>query len=629
MFFPRSKQTVSVAVTLVLLALHGCSRNSQDERSPFFFVDRIAEAQASFNPTRFRSFRKDGRLNASITLDGETRRSFVPPLPSRLTFTLHVPPEPALRFAVAVLAPNEPYLPAPVEFRLYVDSGSGEEICFEKTVRLAESNRWLDRQVDLSRWTGSKIRLTFETKVRRPRAPSSGEDARSATSSLLALWGNPVLASLDPPAVAPNLVLVSIDCLRADHVGTYGYQRDTTPHIDALAEDGVVFENAVSTSSWTLPSHISMLTGLAPSFHGASRRHKLDRSVPYLPEMLAHAGYQVDAIVSGAFLFQDFGVERGFHTFRALDDPRAAVTIDAALERLRRSTGQAQFLFVHLYDPHWPYSPPGEFLGRFGSRPRDISDLNQKVAAGESPQNTEEKEQVIRLYDGEIAYVDQQVGRLLDALKSMGLYDRSLIVLTADHGEAFYEHGYWRHTLTLYDEIIRVPLIVKWPGQSPRGRVKAQVSQVDLFPTLLEQAGLPTPQGGALSLRQQVNKDVPTDSQRNLLSEVTWTPMSTGRTMMKIAFRTERFKYIATLVGPVENELAVSEIRDEELYDLSRDPAEQENLFPEAPLEVGSFRRLLRSHLDEARELRASRRGEEIVLDETLEQRLRALGYIE
>jgi arylsulfatase A-like enzyme len=478
----------------------------------------------------------------------------------------------------------------------------------------------LDREADLSRWSGKKVRVTFETKL-----GGSVPDRQP----ILAVWGSPVLVSSTAEHEKPNLILISIDCLRADHVGAYGYERNTTPRIDGLAKDGVVFKTAVSTSSWTLPTHMSMLTGLPPSIHGATRRNKLDVSVPYLPEMLARSGYRVDGVVSVPNLSQAFGFERGFHSYFFALDPGADQLVDVALDLIRRGDGQPHFLFLHLLDVHWPYSPPSDFRVRFGERPADISDLLDKVMADKVPSNQEEINQVINLYDGEVAYVDQELGRLFDELKAAGLYERSLIILTADHGEAFYEHGYWKHTQTLYEEMVRVPMIVKWPEESPTGKVETLVSQTDVFPTVLEAVG-PTPAGTwAMSLRRHVDRGPQKMNERTVVTEVTWDALPNRAAMMKIAFRSEEFKYIATLHGSAVNELSASGVRQEELYDLTRDPSETENVMLESEHQLRFFRKELRDYFAEASTLRAARRGEAVTLDDTTLERLRALGYVE
>jgi len=179
-------------------------------------------------------------------------------------------------------------------------------------------------------------------------------------------------------------------------------------------------------------------------------------------------------------------------------------------------------LFVHVFDPHWPYLPPTEFLESFAPRPPDISFLYDMVRDGHPPSKPLHIQQVKDLYDAEIAYADREIGRLLDGIREMGLYDRSLIIITADHGEAFWDHGTWGHTSTLYDEVIRVPLIVKWPNSIVKGRFSPQVSQTDIFPTLLNEAGIDPPESWGIDLYRQMEGSDASTARRNMVSEVSW-----------------------------------------------------------------------------------------------------------
>ena len=606
--------------SLISLSVWRCDGPSSSASLPFFFVDHLADAEGIYNRAKFRSVRKDGALSSSVTMAGETQLSLTPPLPSRMTYEVRIPSNAVLRFSIGATPLGDEALSDPVDFRLHVGSDIGEEIHFSETVRRSGANRWFHREVDLTRWSGKKVRVTFETKL-----SGSGSDRRP----ILAVWGSPVLVSSTAEHEKPNLILISIDCLRADHVGAYGYERNTTPSIDELAGDGVVFETTVSTSSWTLPTHMSMLTGLPPSIHGATGQNKLDGSVPYLPELLAQSGYRVDGVTSVDYLSREFGFETGFHSHLFLFDPGADRLVDAALDLIRRGDGQPHFLFLHLLDVHWPYSPPSDFRALFGGRPPNISGLLDKVLHDKEPSNQEEINQVMNLYDGELAYVDQELGRFFDELKAARLYERSLIIVTADHGEAFYEHGYWKHTQTLYEEMVRVPLIVKWPEDSPTGNVETMVSQIDVFPTVLEAAGETPPGTWAMSLRRHVDGGPRTTSERTVVAEVTWDALPTRPAMMKIAFRSEQFKYIATLQGPAVKELSPSGIRQEELYDLTRDPSETKNVSLESEHQLRFFRKKLRDYFAEARTFREARRGEKVALDDATLERLRALGYIE
>ena len=605
----------------LLGSLPGCDPTPPDEDPPHRFVDELPHLGRTFERHQLEDLRQRPNGSASVTLADETRRAFTTALPSPVSFVVDVPRRPSLRMAIAVATlDNEGW--SPIRFRILADTGEDEGVVFSETVERRDRNRWLTRDIDLSRWSESQIRLTFETRER----PSTGPSPTSSHDTLVPLWGNPVLVSADCCNDRPNVVLISIDCLRADHVGAYGYQRDTTPRIDGFAEDGVLFETAVSTAPMTLPSHMSMFTGLFPSRHDGSKWAKLASTTPYLAEILSQAGYQTDALVTGAYLSQNYGFERGFDFYRMDYPSPAAATVEQAIELLGRAQGVNQFLFLHLIDPHWPYDPPPELIDRFGPPPPDIAGLLRKIVDNEPPSSPREVDQVVALYDSEIASADEALGRFLDTMKNMGLYQRSLIIVTADHGEAFFDRGHWQHSQTLHEELIRIPLVVKWPGESPRGRIRSQVSQVDIFPTVLKVAGLTPPPSDGIDLLEFVKETAAAKKRRSLVSENAWrSPVGWAR---KISFRIEKLKYIATLAAPTGVEPQESHLEREELYDLLGDPEEKVNLLEASSVEVEPFRRELAQYLSEARSLRAGRQTEHVVEDDVTLERLRSLGYV-
>ena len=602
-------------ICLFSLCLGACAPDSRESvpEKPFVFVEHVESSPETFDREDLPSFRDAGDVAGRVTLRGETRFSLVPPIPSRLSFAVDVPDDAVLRFAIAAATLVDPRFRSPVEFELTIRSEDRQETLFRERLERSQRNRWFDREVDLGPWAGRQVRVFFETRL------EPGDEG-----DLFPLWGNPVLTVAKERADIPKLILISFDCLRADHVGVYGYPRDTTPSIDAFAEDGVVFETAISTSAMTLPAHMSAFTGLTPSEHGASNRHMLSRSVPYLPEILAASGYQVDGIVSGAYLAQNFGFERGFHTYRSLKRPRAAETVDAAIEVLDRTKGQPHFLFLHVIDAHWPYDPPPGLRERFGPVRVDVPRMLNKVLKQIPPDGPDEIEQAIDLYDAEIFYADREIGRFFDALEARGLYDRAFIMLMADHGEAFYEHDNWQHGWTLYDEIVHVPLIVKWPHGARKGRVATQVSQVDVFATLLAEAGVTAPHARATNLADPAGSP---GSRRYAVSEFTSNPPPGETATKHVSLRTAKLKYIATFrTGP--EELTVEELVGEELYDLTRDPGETRNLALDAPPALDDFRRGLSAYLEESRVYRAFEQGDAIIEDDAIRKRLEALGYI-
>ncbi len=598
-----------------LLTCGGCSGPTDKPYPPLFFVERVPSGTLhSVKRADLPSLHEQGVPSASVTLYDDTRRTLTPRLPSRLTFAAELPPRPVLQFAISVATLGKPKLWSPIQFRVALKSAKGEKTFFRETVHLPQRNQWLDRTVDLATWGESEAQVIFEVQT-EASDPSS-------VDPVYPLWANPVLISKQNPIERPPIILISVDCLRPDHMGLYGYERSTTPHTDALARDSVVFRDATASSSWTLPSHMSMLTGLTPSFHAVSRQRKLPQSVPYLPELLSSAGYEVDGVVSSAYLSPNFGFERGFHHYRVLKRPRAGQIVDQAITLLGRTKGRDFFLFLHLIDPHWRYLPPVDFVGRFGPQPPGLQALLNKVIEREPPSSPQDIEQLQNLYDGEIAYVDQELGRFFDWLKAQELYEPSLIILTSDHGEAFYEHEYWQHSDTLYEEMIRVPLVVKTPGGSSHHSVEAPVSHVDIFATILATAGLPTPpsQGRNLTPRTE------TADGGKTVSEVIW--WASENTRKKVSLRSKDLKYIASFETEAGDDLTIHQMLREELYDLSADPEERNNL--ESSRHMVAFRKELDVFLEKAKKFRAEQeKGGRVVIDDEVRERLRALGYVQ
>ncbi len=356
----------------------------------------------------------------------------------------------------------------------------------------------------------------------RPRRVRAAPGAVRATLATLALAAG--CAPAEPEERRPNVLLISIDTLRADHLGCYGYGRATSPRIDALAAEGALFEQAISTTSWTLPAHAALLTGLADSVHGCT---DTDRSLAperrTLAERLAEAGYATAGFFSGPYLHPVFGLSQGFETWvdctsysgfnderaqatgtiegpdvwrRANDDVTNPTVLREVSAWLRANRRQPFLLFAHLWDVHFDFVPPapydtlfdpdyaGELTGRgFFFDPR--------VKAGMPERDLQH---LIALYDGEIAWTDRHVGRILEELDALGLAEDTLVVVTADHGTAFFEHGRSAHRNALFDELLRVPLVMRLPGGVPAGvRVASQVSTIDVVPTVLDLLGLGVP----------------------------------------------------------------------------------------------------------------------------------------
>jgi arylsulfatase A-like enzyme len=320
----------------------------------------------------------------------------------------------------------------------------------------------------------------------------------------------------EPSEVAPrfNLVLISIDTLRADHVGAYGYSLPTTPNIDALAEHGLRLATCVAHAPMTLASHASLLTSLLPRHHGASiaRSSRLREDTETLAEILARNGYRTASFNGGIQLDAAYGLDRGFEVYESAKPHDAlAAALTGEEDRLRHGVASAIrwldetsgrfFLFLHSYEIHHPYTPDPEHLKLFdagytGELPDHISVAQlERINDDPSALSPEDLAHIVHTYDAELRSVDLAIGQLVAYLREQSLYDDTLIVLTSDHGEEFGEHGWvgW-HAHTLYDELLLVPLIFKFPGSRMAGVVdETQARIIDVAPTVLKALGIDAP----------------------------------------------------------------------------------------------------------------------------------------
>lgn len=391
-----------------------------------------------------------------------------------------------------------------------------------------------------------------------------------------------------------NVVLISIDTCRADYLGCYGFGRGTTPNIDAVAGEGIVFENAYSPVPMTLPAHSSMMTGTIPPHHGVhdNLSEKLSETNITLAEILGENGYKTAAVVSAIVLEEKFGLNQGFDEYQGeftksfAGDPfaeqKGEITSRQACEWLDENSEQPFFLFLHYYDPHVTYQPPEPFSSRFADN----------------------------LYAGEIAYTDHCIGEVIDKLKSLNLYDSTLIIITADHGEMLGEHGESTHAYFVYESAVRVPLIVKSPGVVGGRRISNAVGLVDILPTVLSQ------------LEIALSRPVQGEDLGQLLAGNTESPPRYIYTESLTATEYKCNPLLAVVNWPWKYIYTTQE----ELYHLQDDPDETNNL-----AQAQSNRaRLLQKHvqliLDET--LVSDQPDSNLELDQATIDRLRSLGYV-
>lgn len=426
------------------------------------------------------------------------------------------------------------------------------------------------------------------------------------------------------PTRRPNVIVVSIDSLRADHVGAYGYSKPTTPRIDAFRHDAILFREAISQAPSTLPSHASILSSLIPTHHGASVANSfgIDPSVPLLTERLAEADYATASFNGGIQLDPIYGLDRGFDRYEAARPSTAGANVlvepkdkfdfvvDASMEWIDSHRESSFFLFLHTYEMHHPYTPEPEILALFeddyaGPLPAQISvNLLEAINAGEIAFDTSDLNHIISAYDAELHSVDMAFGRLIDFLRKENLYDASLIIVTSDHGEEFGEHGMigW-HSHTLYDELLKVPLVLKLPDSEAAGTiVETQANGIDLAPTILERVGL----------------DVP--------------PSFEGKSLLGRVCKESAVARHSVSQRDVPLPASISSIRSNDwkwldggLFDLDADPDETIDVSKQNPTVAADLARQLDAFVG-ARPPTASH---VVVPDRDLIENLRALGYAE
>jgi arylsulfatase A-like enzyme len=393
-----------------------------------------------------------------------------------------------------------------------------------------------------------------------------------------------------------NVVLISIDTCRADHLSCYGYSENTTPNIDTFASEATVFENTISPVPITLPAHSSMLTGTIPPYHGVHYNigYQLDQSNVTLAEILKQNGFTTGGIISALVLDSAFGIDQGFDTYNErfeeerktsgdISERIGAETSRFALTWLQQHKDEKFFLFLHYFDPHADYVPPEPFASKFTHNP----------------------------YAGEIAFTDHCIGLVLCKLKELGLYDSTLIIITGDHGEMLGEHGELSHAYFIYQSAIKVPLIFRLPGQVKPQRIKDIVGLVDITPTICSLLGIEMPSEiHGRDLSACIKGRQPKVQDRHIFCESLTATKYNGNSLLGVV--TNRFKYIQTT--------------EPELYDLVKDPHEKRNLIKKQPHKARIMQDKLAQILEQS--VHKGKLDSKMNLDAESRKRLESLGYV-
>jgi arylsulfatase A-like enzyme len=466
-----------------------------------------------------------------------------------------------------------------------------------------------------------------------------------------------------PPASpgAPDVLVVVLDTVRADHLGAYGYAKPTSPSFDAIAREGTLFADAVSPATWSLPSHASLFTGRFPSAHGAHDEHLfLDAATPTLAERFAAAGYATRSFTANAWITDSLGMIRGFdwtdEAWRRGDVGRTFQSVYRLLDRVgfggadkggaevadnveawlaaRPAHDRPAFTFVNLIEAHFPYHQlPAEVLGRFTTRSRGelravSTQLMMATFGGAPPSAPDTIEQATAMYDAGIAYADGLLGRLVDALRRRGALDRTILVVLSDHGELLGEHGEFGHGRSLYEPVLHVPLVIRAPGRIPAGRrVTTPVSTAGVFASVLDLAGLPPEPSVQVGSLVPVIEGAPHPGP--IIAEQFVSQLGSAiETDDPLLAKKARFR--AYRVG--RHKLVDAEPGGTFFFDLDHDPGEAHDVAMPQRMTVAS----VRESLDEWRErlgipdLRAAAAGPAAkLIDPGARERLRQLGYVE
>jgi arylsulfatase A-like enzyme len=491
---------------------------------------------------------------------------------------------------------------------------------------------------------------------------------------LLALGGAALYSKIHPsfkqPVVKkggqaedrPNIILITMDTTRADHLSCYGYHKNTSPHLDKIASESVVFKNAYAPSPWTLPSHASIFTGMYPARHGAHNDwekmksnwpRKLSTQHKTLAEILAAHGYRTAGVIGSRVCHSFFGLAQGFEYYddtlisvlpalkyftlfkilsrwiplddiaarQGLNGCRIAPQINKIVfSWLEKHYQSPFFLFINYFDPHIPYIPPDQYFQIF-----------REGENAETIESKKYKRDLLAQYDGEIAYLDYHMAKLFERLKELNIYDTTMIIITSDHGEYFGEHDFWIHGHELYEEVLKIPLIIKYPSSHPKKGVSLnRVSLVDIMPTILNFLKLPLPKDlQGINLFEGTSRVM---AEIYLHKYTTLIDLFVDRYVKDKRFRKEnRFaRELKALF--LDNYKYIKEHTEEskgqeELYDIGNDPQESLNLIDTMPEKAKEMEMKLMEWLPHGE----SRKDvdETVKLDKATEEALRVLGYIQ
>jgi arylsulfatase A-like enzyme len=550
---------------------------------------------------------------------------------SHYKFPVRLPLNSLLEFTYGIRRDNELLTSGKgsrnVTFKIILEVREQKKEIFTKTLNLNPSQSLVFdyKKIDLSDFAKEESLFYFQTH---------------GSKKALAGWFNPVLYV--PQQRTKNVILVSLDTLRADHVGCYGYPRETTPHIDELAKDSVVFLNTFASSPWTLPSHVSLMTALNCINHQVYYNdRKIDPALLTLADVLRQHSYSNGAITGGAFVSGSYGFNKGFDSYHVRGNITAKDQADricrASVDWIERHKDRNFFLFVHTYQIHSPYASPPPYNESFLSEEAMFNqfDLRDHRFYQENrftpPVNEKFRQNIIDIYDGGIRYTDEVlIGALIEELKASKIYDNTMLIILSDHGEEFYEHKGWAHSHSVYNELIKVPLIIKFFDSEYAGvNVTKYARLIDVMPTILDALGIAYPKQYAdgETLLKLINNKGKRNEERIFLAELATDPID-GKIPKKTAINQRQNKLIINEAYDSQNlpyfNSPPPKLEKFEIYDLMADPQEKANTALSNPSLIRQLLRFMEIHFVQKCEWNTGRAES----TEEIREQLRALGYI-
>ncbi len=527
-----------------------------------------------------------------VKINSIVRKTLTCSIPGELKWDATLPAEARLQFSLAIN-------PEDSQGSMFASVEVAGKKVFEDEIKAGRA--WLDREIDLAEFSGRAVAIVFRT---RPGQPGNGK--------VRALWGNPAVTGtpLDPRR---NFLIISIDTLRADHLGCYGYGRPTSPTIDDLARKGMRFKHAYTAQSSTWPALTTLMTSLQPSTHGVTwNGYKLRTGVIALAEIFSAEGYATGAFIAN----MGRGTHRGYDQRFVYNDGRLAKNY---LGQLWSDRNKPFFHWIHFMAPHDSYNPPKPYDGMFGKVTHPGIGRHNKlteITKSGRPPSQSELDDIIRLYDGEIRSDDDLIRRILDELHNFGLDEKTVIILTADHGEQLYDHkNYSFHSGTVDNSTLHIPLIIKGSRELGAGTVDpTPVGNIDIAPTILQIAGIKAPpgfQGQSLLL--------PPEKRRGEVLSETWEQIFT------LADSRYRYVHNPKNIHPLTEAGGYPfAISNEEFFDMTADPLQKHDV-------LSLNRRMadqMKARLLEWKNKVAGNPVEKQVIDKQTEEELKALGYV-